>query len=169
MKLIDISTPKHPNTFTMVDDSDFDWLNQWKWSAKVDKRTIYARRDKVINGSRVSVSMHREILSPPECALVDHEDGNGLNNQRSNIRMATILENNRNRLSGRNKSGYLGVCWDKRDKSWRVMIKTSGKRIYIIQTKNLIEAAKARDAAAIKYFGAFAKLNFPINTQEVSI
>lgn len=161
MRLIDISTPKYPNTFTMVDDEDFENLNQWKWYAFPDKKTMYARRNtrtKPKRGSR----MHREILAAPIGVGIDHEDGNGLNNQRSNLRLATDGENNRNRgIQSNNTSGYIGVYWCKGAGKWFATIKICGKRHFIICSDDIIEAAKARDTAAIKYHGEFAKLNFP--------
>ena len=167
MKLIDVSSPKYPNTFVQVDDADFEHLNQWKWYVSAEKHTAYARRQKRANGLRKDVSMHREILLPPKNITVDHIDGNGLNNQRSNLRLATNSENQRNRaIQSNNTSGYIGVFWRKRESMWIAVIESCGKKHHIILSHDPIIAAKARDAAAIKYHGEFARLNFPTSNQK---
>jgi hypothetical protein len=165
LKLIDISTRKYPDTFAIVDDADFEHLNQWKWHAERHKKTIYARRCNAKSESPRRLSMHREVLGAPVGIGIDHKDGNGLNNQRSNLRPATDAENNRNRAIQRNNtSGYVGVVWHKGHNRWRAKIKVDGKNIHITENADIMKAVRARDTAAIKYFGEFAKLNFPITT-----
>ncbi len=109
MKQIDISTPKHPNTFTLVNDTDFEWLNQWKWSADEDGNTIYAERQCEITAKKIK--MHRLILGLTDSNICcDHRDMNGLNNQRYNLRACTHTENKKNTVKyANNKSGYKGV------------------------------------------------------------
>lgn len=107
--------------------------------------------------------MHREILGLPigREPRVDHRDSNGLNNQKENLRIATQLENSRNRARGAlNTSGYKGVCWHKRAKKWAVSIRYDGKRMHLGLFANKIAAAAVYDDAARKLFGEFAKCNF---------
>src|SRR6188768_2332166 len=93
----------------MVDDEDFEFLNQWKWYASKSNNTFYAHRRVGKHGR--FVYMHRLILGidniSPEL-FPDHMDRNGLNNQRYNLRIATRSDNNSNRICT-GESGYLGV------------------------------------------------------------
>lgn len=137
----------------LVDDTDFDWLNEIKWTGNRKKYTSYAVTK--------HTKMHRVILNAPDGLEVDHIDGNGLNNQRSNLRLCTHRENQRNRPKNKNnKSGYKGVFWNSRANKWRVGIRVDRKDIFLGTFFCLIKAAKAYDEAAIKYFGEFAYLNF---------
>lgn len=158
MKFIDVSTPTHPNAFAVVDDEDFDHLNQWKWTAVRNKKRVYAER----KAQRSSIRMHRYLLGAHSETQIDHRDLNGLNNQKSNLRVCTRSENQCNRaLQSNNKSGFIGVCWWSRDKNWRAQIKTNGinKNLGYYPTAEI--AAKFRDEAAKRMHGAFARLNFP--------
>lgn len=142
----------------LVDDADYEWLVQWKWYARKGRRTWYAIRG--IN--KKHLSMHRELLGATTGSVVDHKDGNGLNNQRDNIRLATYTQNRANSPKSRvNTSGYKGVIWQKRGSRWRCVIYWQRRNIHIGMFSDKIEAAKAYDEAAKKYHGEFASLNFP--------
>lgn len=145
----------------LVDDEDFEYLNQWKWHACRDKVTWYAGHAfKQPSGRFKTKTMHRFILNPLPIFEVDHIDGNGLNNQRENLRVATRSENNRNCSKRRtNTSGYKGVTWHKRDKEWRAQIGFNKKKIAIGSFDSKVGAARAYNEAALRYFGEFAKLN----------
>jgi len=81
----------------LVDDSDYEELNRFKWHARKTVKTFYAERTFTIgNGKRKNVFMHRYIMQTPKGFDTDHIDGNGLNNQRSNLRVCTRSENLRN-------------------------------------------------------------------------
>ncbi|MCK5611589.1 Fis family transcriptional regulator [Candidatus Pacearchaeota archaeon] len=167
MKRIDVSTPKYPATFALVDDSDYEWLNQWKWSAKEDYKTIYAHRCAGPSGKRVHIKMHRLILGCKGKEHGDHRDCNGLNNQRCNLRSCSNRENNMNQMiSVRNTSGYKGVYWNKASSKWTARIKSSRKRHILGHYFCIVKAAKSYDKAARKYFGEFARLNFPLKGEQ---
>ena len=139
--------------YAIVDDADFEWLNQWKWHIQAGHNTYYAVRK--CNGKRIR--MHRLILGCTENEEVDHKNHNGLDNQRHNIRKCTHSQNMQNlpyRKGGSSK--YKGVSWDKESRKWLASIKLNGIKqrigLYLLD----IDAAKAYDKVAIKLFGDFA-------------
>lgn len=161
MKHIDISTPKHPNTFALVDDEDFDKLNQYKWSAYRVGKSVYAVRNDYLHGKRALVLLHRSITNVIQGKEVDHINHNGLDNQKLNLRVCTRAENSRNQqIKDVNSSGFKGVCWDKQNTKWVAKIQIDGKVINIGRFFCLVKAARAYDEAARKYHGDFACLNF---------
>lgn len=148
----------------LVDDEDFWVLNKYKWHTyKSRKKYIYAARRMYLAGKRKFVLMHREILCPLNSKdICDHKDGNGLNNQRSNLRLCLNAENVRNQKRRKdNSSGFKGVYWSKVANKWQSYIKFNNKRIHLGLFECKVKAAKAYDMAAKKHHGEFAKLNFP--------
>jgi len=163
MKKIDISTKKFPNTFTLVDDSDCEELNKYKWHAHEPKENkLYAQRGIKANGKWTTLLMHVAILGSVNGKEIDHRNGITLDNQRSNLRHCTQAENAKNRkINANNKCGFKGVCWEKGANKWRSQIRLDGKVIHLGLFTCLIKAATAYDSAANKYHGEFARLNFP--------
>lgn len=144
MKEIKLSCGK----ITFVDDDDY--LNQWKWRACINGKSIYAQR---VEGKK-KIKMHRVIMNPEPHLLVDHIDGNGLNNTRNNLRVCTKAENNRNRrVSSNNILGHKGITKD--GKSYRARIVVNYKTISLKNHKTLEEAIDAYNKAASIAFGAF--------------
>lgn len=155
--------PLTQGLFTLVDDDDYPYLSQFSWYAKSSGGdTFYAYRSVGSYEKYKKVIMHREIMNPPDGLIVDHIDGNGLNNQKSNLRICTHAENMHNRRMNReNTSGYKGVCFAKNMNKWLAQIVVGGKKIKIGYYDDLLEAARAYDVAAVHYFGGFANINFP--------
>lgn len=145
----------------IVDDEDFEWISKHKWLATGTGTKFYAARH-TWDGIRVSrIYMHREILNLPKGIEVDHINGNGLDNRRSNLRQATRAENQRNRMkSSHSVSIYKGVSFDKRRNRWRARIKVDQKEKWIGFFMKEIDAAYAYDRVARQYFGNYANLNF---------
>lgn len=151
----------------MVDDEDFEWLNQWKWHARKDDNGYYAGRSIYLGGGSKNqkiktISMHRLIMNTPKGMETDHIDHNGLNNQRHNLRNATHSQNQYNRLP-RGSSKYLGVTVLQNGKEkGRITaeIRCNGRRINLGRFKTEEEAARAYDLKAKEFYGEFANLNF---------
>ncbi len=150
--------------YAKVDPEDYEEQSQYKWYAVKGTRTYYACRTEIRNGKRTVRHMHREITNAPKDMIVDHKNRDGRDNRKANLRLATSLQNKWNSLRGmrKSRSKFKGVTWDKDSKKWRVLIHVNGKRIDLGRYKDKIEAAKVYDAAARKYHGEFAVLNFAI-------
>lgn len=138
----------------IVDDGDHSNLSQFKWYAHREKRTWYARTNlKDPDGKSRTIRMHQLLLKAP---LVDHRDGDGLNNRRGNLRPCTFSQNAMNR---RSRKTFKGVFLDKRDGRWMAVIRTGGRNIALGRFKTRRAAAEAYDGAARRLFGEFAWLN----------
>lgn len=170
MKQILLNTHKsnkdnYKKFIAIVDDEDFDFLSQYKWFVRTGKGKGYACshfKDK-------EVMMHRVImkLEKFDGKLVDHVDGNPLNNQRSNLRIATKSQNNVNRKCWKNKKGgikSLGVFIDSRVSvnKYKASIMVEGTLKYLGLFEDENSAAKAYNEAAKKYYGEFARLNLTV-------
>jgi len=153
-KLIPLTKGK----FAVVDPEDYPRLAKYKWSVSQSRYNFYACR--CARGKKIS--MHRLILNAPQGLLVDHIDGDGLNNRKANLRLCTIAQNNRNSRPYRNAtSKYKGVCWEKQCRKWYAKIRPNRKTISLGLFTNQIDAAVAYDRKAEQLFGQFAYLNFP--------
>lgn len=92
--------------------------------------------------------------------MPDHIDGDGLNNQRLNLRQSTKSQNNMNTNKGQGYSSkYKGVTWDKARKKWKCGIKINGKQIFIGRFIEEDDAALAYNQKASELFGEFSRLN----------
>jgi phospholipase C len=152
----------------IIDDADFYWISEFSWHVTVsgsNYNKLYAasfirRQDGVWKNTK----MHRLILGVESSFQVDHRNGNGLDNRRSNLRVATILENARNKRKVIGTSSrFKGVSFNKRPgrKSfWKAEIRVNRKLIHLGYHVDEIKAAIAYDRAAKKFFGEFSNLNF---------
>lgn len=111
MKTISLTKGK----IALVDDDDYEELIKFKWCTLVGKHTFYAIRKSYKDGRRINLGMHRVIMNTPNDLIVDHIDGNGLNNCKTNLRNTTIRGNAQNRHDI-TKSIYPGVAWHKKTK-----------------------------------------------------
>ena len=150
--------------YAQVDDDDFEFLSQFKWYAvkpKKGTRCIYAAHNSGRGGKSKYVLMHRLLLRASKGQRIDHEDRNGLNNQRYNLRFCTNQQNIANsQLAKKSACGFRGVSWSTPMKKWRARIGGRGKEKVVGYYTTPEDAARARDAAAIIEYGAFAMLNF---------
>ncbi len=161
----------------LVDDEDFDRVSQHSWQAMVHKTkgytTVYAARGgprvyatpKNMNGigrrdviKRDTIYMHRFILGCNED--VDHKDNDGLNNQRYNLRYASVSQNQVNkRKSVGCSSNYKGVTWDKSRKLWKASIGIRKTNQNLGRFLTELNAAQAYNFAVEELYGDFAKYN----------
>lgn len=140
----------------IVDAVDYEYLSQWRWHASKRGQTFYAGHNIKTNGRRTAIYMHQLIAGKG----ADHRDGDGLNNTRDNLRLATHQQNMSNqRVRKDNRSGYKGVAWHKPCKKWHARIHFNGKRISLGYFAVIEEAALAYNEAAKQLFGEFARLN----------
>jgi hypothetical protein len=149
----------------IFDDEIFESINKLnlKISLVQINNKIYAK----IN----NYYLHRKITNAKKNEVVDHINGNSLDNRRENLRICSIKQNVRNsQISKNNKVGYKGVYIDKRrTKKYIVNIMVDYQKIYIGAYYTAEEAALNYNKAAIKYFGEYANINNVIKPIDLSI
>lgn len=148
----------HRHIFALVDDEDYYQLNKFNWYYHKTESNIYAKTE--INGN--PIMMHQMVLSSPSGKLtVDHINGNGLDNRKENLRLATRSQKRMNQRKTKNTttSKFKGVSWCNREKSWRAYIHLNGKFKSLGYFNNEIRAARAYNDAAIQHYKEFANLN----------
>jgi hypothetical protein len=143
----------------IIDAADAPMVEGRLWRALVVRRkdgsirTIYAT-SRASGGQ--TIYLHRLIAGEPEGAEVDHRDGDGLLNIRSNLRVCSTSQNHCNRrLSIRNTSGFKGASWNASVGKWLARIKVNGKRHNLGHFLTPEEAHAAYVAASLKYHGEF--------------
>jgi len=153
----------------LVDDEDFEVLNAFKWCAGRDKRTFYVmRRVRRPSGGWTTEKMHRVILmrklghSLAKDEQSDHVNGDGLDNRRENLQMATTAQNQRNchRFMHTVTSRYLGVCWHKHFAKWTPRVGVARKRVSLGYYRTESEAALAREFYIAAHPELQARSNF---------
>lgn len=150
---INAKSSNYKKYIAFVDDEDFEKVNQYEWYANKNKHTFYART--LINGK--AIQMHNFIMNGKP---IDHIDHDGLNNQKSNLRMATYSQNNMNKIPKVNGSSkFKGVTWYKEGNKWLAHIGINKKQINLGYFVSEIEAAQAYNNKARELFGEFAYLN----------
>lgn len=134
----------------IVDDEDYDNLLNYHWHASPGHRnTFYARRGEWDSKEKKmkTIRMNRQILNYYGPDVIDHIDGNPLNNQKSNLRVVTSRTNSNNRHH-ETSSGLRGISWHTSRKKWRVYMRVGGKQ---------------------RHFGFYSDINEAIKTTVVAI
>ncbi len=151
----------------LVDDGDYQMVSGHSWSAVRPARTraIYAHTRGNEGSLTKFMYMHRLIMGAPVGVEVDHINGDGLDNRRSNLRLCTRSQNqgNQGKLMGQGgaqpTSQYRGVTWNKAHRRWVAQIHSNRKNIFLGHFQCEVDAAKAYDHAAIEMWGEFARPN----------
>lgn len=146
--------PLSQGKFATVDDVDYDWLAKHKWT--YDTKGYAMRRS-----ANVTIYMHRVVLNASGPVMVDHVNGDGLDNQRENLRIVTAAQNNYNRHPEKRPktSSYKGVSLNRKSNRWQAHIKKGEQRRYLGLYDSEQDAARAYNAAARHYFGEHAFVN----------
>jgi hypothetical protein len=137
-----------------INTADYRLVQQHSWSALINSRNTYAKT--TIKGSGKGTTLLHSLLLP-DAKLIDHRDGNGLNNRRSNLRPATHRQNSGNvrKIRRKTTSRYRGVSLHKCGR-FLVQIRNGRERISLGLFISEVEAARAYNRAARKVFGEFA-------------
>jgi len=140
--------------YVSVDAADYEWLNRYHW------RMTNGYPCRWEKGRQIS--MHREIMQAPADRFVDHVDGNKQDARRSSLRVCNSEENQRNKPKGRNRlSRFKGVTYWRKTGKWKAGCTVNRHLYHLGYFEDEVEAARTYDYAAVKYFGEFARVNFP--------
>jgi len=160
MIAIPVKSEKYGLKHFFIDGEDFEKVKGFTWS--INHKRDNAVVSKTKGKDRKGIKLHRLIMGADENSIVDHKDGNPLNNQKENLRICDRTENNCNRkisILESKTSKYKGVSFKSEQKKYIAQIQISGIKKHIGYFDNEIEAAKAYNKSAIKLHGEFARLN----------
>ena len=145
---------------TLISDEDLERVAEWAWRKKTVRPGVnYV--EMANKKSKPGIPLHRFIMNPPDGLLVDHKDGDGMNNQRENLRICTNADNVRNRkLHSNSTTGYKGVWFYNSHKKYSASIMSHGNKYFLGLYDDPIEAARAYDKKARELHGEFARPNF---------
>ena len=168
-----LTIPLTRDKVAIIDADSLPIIAGYRWYAAKPKahhgnrRTWYAQAIARVDGKSTTVLMHRLIIGAEKGEKVDHKNGNGLDNRRDNLRLATSSQNTANTPPpATNTSGYKGVHFHRRNKTWEASVVFEGARRHLGKFESPEDAARAYDAAAIEIWGEYAWTNFD---QEVTV
>lgn len=144
-----IYMPANNGKHFIIDKEDFDLVHSYNWNI---------RKDGYVYNTKVGY-LHRLLMNTPKGYMTDHIDHNRLNNRKSNLRICLNSNNLMNMISKTGSSKFKGVCWHKKAKKWVSSIRVNNKHMHLGCFDNEVDAAKAYNEAANKYFKQYAKIN----------
>ena len=155
-----VEIPLTGGEVALIDLDDWPLVSQYTWSASRERWATYAVAswDRV-NHRRAHIRMHRLIVGAQPGQQIDHWDHNGLDNRRTNLRMATPSQNAANNRPTSGRSGYKGVSWHKQCGKWVATITVDRRSRHLGLFEDPWEAAQAYNAAAVEAWGEFAYVN----------
>lgn len=160
MKEFALTNRKGESFVVRVDDEDAPLMRAHQWRVTRHPRS----GNLLVVRGRARVILHREIMKAPPGVVVDHIDHDRLNNCRSNLRLCSPRENNRNRMPNRGASSrFKGVTWHPTLSKWMARISTT----YIGLFEDEEDAARAYDIAAMERWGEFAHTNADMGLYQV--
>jgi hypothetical protein len=164
--------PLTQGKFALVDDEDFELINGFNWCAAKKGQGYYAVRSSSVKKkdigceNRHPIYLHQMVIKIPKDKVLDHINGNTLDNRKKNLRVCSQLQNKWNSKKPiTNTSGFKGVTWDKYKNKWKSQIRSNGRGKHLGNFDDLKKAAVEYDKAAKRLFGEFAKMNFPDNVK----
>lgn len=164
MKTVQLNGAKAAGRVVLVDDEDYELVSQYRWYVfEKEERPggrptgPYAMAAPYRDGHKRPFFMHKLITGWPQ---TDHENHNGLDNRRSNLRPVTTAQNSHNKRPQLNSSSqYKGVTWHRGCRKWQAMINAAGRRRYLGVFTSEEDAARAFNDAALEAYGPYAYLN----------
>ena len=162
-KLIPLHGQHGKGKFAIVDDEDYELVNKYHWIGhKGQSGIFYAIAAYGGRKQHKVVLMHRLITNASSSVMIDHDNGDGIDNQKHNLRPCTNSQNQANAKRRKGSSRYRGIYRKNQDATrWAAHITVNGKTIHLGCFYTEIEAARAYDKAARFHFGEFARLNLP--------
>jgi len=149
----------------LIDEEDYEKVMKYKWyinKCKIERYSLYYfYANTYINGKRKDIRLHRYLMDcvPNDGKIVDHKDGNTLDCRKSNLRICSLTENNRNRrISRNNTSGFKGVSYFKRDDNYMAQITVDKKKLYLGSFPTAELAGDAYKEASIKYHKEYGRI-----------
>lgn len=143
----------------LLDDSDYDYFSKFKWYLQYSGKNVYAQTKILVGGVFRTTYLHRLITDCPTGMVVDHINGNGLDNRRENLRICTHRDNCRNTDSRTGTSKYKGVSWHESRNKWTAQIHADGVKYHLGYFMSEVVAAKAYNKAAEEFHEGYARLN----------
>ena len=150
--------PLSQGLFALVDPEDYEELSRHKWCATRAEHTVYASRG---GPDGKPILMHRVIMKTPPGMVVDHINGDGLDNRKRYLRNGTKAQNRYNHRPPCVGTGFRGVRYVAQTGKYKATVGYKRKVVPVGEFDDPIEAAKARDRVARELHGEFAYLNFP--------
>lgn len=147
-----VGVPLTQGKVALINAADLPLVRGYKWMAQRHRKTFYAK------AKSGRLRMHKLLTG---VNLIDHKNGNGLDNRRENLRSCTPLENSWNRRGPKGASGFYGVSWHSQHNKWMARITVSGRRVSLGYFNSETEAARVYDRECKRLRGVFAVLNFP--------